>query len=69
MSFFAIALNRVYEESPSPKTVKFTLLKDVDGKSLLSRNFHEFIIVYGASPSPVVAITKTTILVSGSLTI
>ena len=69
MSFLAIALNRVYEESPKPKTVKLTLLKEVYGKSLLNRNFHEFIIVYGASPSPVVAITKTTILVRGNLTI
>jgi hypothetical protein len=42
------------------------MLREFFGKSDLRRNFQEFFIVSGASPSPVVEIIKTTSLVVGS---
>ena len=43
-----------------------TYLRELAGKSLLRRNFHALSIVCGASPSPVVAMTKITSFVVGS---
>jgi len=59
-------LKIAYEESPRPNTVKFTFLRELEGKSARSKNFHVLSIVCGGSPSPVVATMKIKIGVTGS---
>lgn len=57
-----------YEESPSPKTAYFVLLRESWGRPFVSRNLQNTFMLSGTSPWPVVDATKITNGSVGSLT-